>query len=1072
MGRRTRKSMESIEVLRAVPGLSQASRWTVGENCVGFVDRGHSISPQSQVLIANVAQNVRRCSDAVLEENVNLVTDSARNSKHSRATNCAAALLGLAPGTVSRVASLVETKGLQAGRARGRTRKGSGALGRKKTKGGVCKSKLSPADVKHTLIREAIALETSGQSRMSWPAVLCRLQSAGLAIGRSWHSRFFPEAVEVASAACLDSNLGAYLAEEVPSLGVRSCFQIIFDGGTIGKAFRSSRDPLLLCGLLKSDAATGRIRDIFLDAPSHGIDGSNPATFQLVMSVLRSLRPPIDESVIRAFGACSGTDGAYTRGGPLARHDPGDGVCQRIWRSARREDRSVWDDFHRQDKSGARANALPAAQRFFTLTKFMEKLFGFGQGKALDRAISRRRSRVHLTTRTACNTRKIVYISRVPRRFLDKYRSFYLALLVRRSAARSGRGSFTKSQIEAIGHQMASIDMIAFVSVIASVSEHDIEPMALTTQGVQTLPWVKWRAARRAERKMEERQAELQAFRETLLVLLLLRAYMPEKEWVAFYRCVVVAWHWRALPLLVQCTYELLAQRKFQGCNAMVTPPVIPGRYPGEYKLCHPACQCAYRNARCLPSGPIPLGQKEHKRQPQPSSEANMVLLHARDGAAGRVLALKVPAWTCVPPTAVNRPLHFIGAPTLKTHGGHPGCFTVGWRMLEAWRLIDQGVRDAQQWCALHREEFLAYQGDVGVPKFFQEAWADMSDAWWFPNFVPLRTAQVHTIEPNPPIHAQRASALHWFEAQQLCRCVATAAAPEPEVGLKSSKRAFLHLYKALGHDLSCTGWPSSSSFSWVKREWPSARDMLQQYNGFIDAVKRRSARSPGWFKTQSVVVCAWHPIVQALLARTRASTEATALILSYVGGFLAWCLPAGRLSEGDDGSYKRRVARGPVRRRGRLVAALGEVRALDQNAICATLETNKNWVRRNQMWHVVNMLHRSRHLGGNETPGERWTGVLKCFWNPVLGPCTRTIVNRVKLRLAGVRGDGMDEDFVRMVAASFEGDPLAAKSSSTLAQYQRMRQEQMQECGWLRHCGQPRPPAAFNGRAGLSVKC
>ena len=90
--------------------------------------------------------------------------------------------------------------------------------------------------------------------------------------------------------------------------------------------------------------------------------------------------------------------------------------------------------------------------------------------------------------------------------------------------------------------------------------------------------------------------------------------------------------------------------------------------------------------------------------------------------------------------------------------------------------------------------------------------------------------------------------------------------------------------------------------------------------------------------------------------------------------------------------------------------------------------------------------------MGGNETPAEKWTGILKSLWNPVQGPCTRTIVGQLKLKAAGVRADGTDEGFVQGVAQSLAAPPrscAAQKKGGAIHAY-RARQTQHQKWKWM----------------------
>ena len=84
---------------------------------------------------------------------------------------------------------------------------------------------------------------------------------AGVDVGGGWHTASFCEGVEHAASARLAQLVGFNLARPLSGLGVRSDFQIIFDGGTIGNIYKTNRDPLLLIGLLASDPDTGVIQD-------------------------------------------------------------------------------------------------------------------------------------------------------------------------------------------------------------------------------------------------------------------------------------------------------------------------------------------------------------------------------------------------------------------------------------------------------------------------------------------------------------------------------------------------------------------------------------------------------------------------------------------------------------------------------------------------------------------------------------------------------------------------------------------------------------------------------------------
>ena len=228
--------------------------WRPGSNCAGYLDRGHSTGAQAQVLIANVYHNVQRLGAATrwqIERELELgparTSHSGRSHQDSRAT-CAGRLLGVAPSTVSNTISNLRRRGVQPGRARGL----------KPMKAAITSDE---GAAKMVLTREALALAVAGQPKTNFIRVVSRLAEAGVDVGGGWHSASFCEGVEHAANAQLAQLVGLNLARPLPGLGVRSDFQIIFDGGTIGKVFRTSRDPLLLIGLLASDPDSGLVQD-------------------------------------------------------------------------------------------------------------------------------------------------------------------------------------------------------------------------------------------------------------------------------------------------------------------------------------------------------------------------------------------------------------------------------------------------------------------------------------------------------------------------------------------------------------------------------------------------------------------------------------------------------------------------------------------------------------------------------------------------------------------------------------------------------------------------------------------
>ena len=56
------------------------------------------------------------------------------------------------------------------------------------------------------------------------------------------------------------------------------------------------------------------------------------------------------------------------------------------------------------------------------------------------------------------------------------------------------------------------------------------------------------------------------------------------------------------------------------------------------------------------------------------------------------------------------------------------------------------------------------------------------------------------------------------------------------------------------------------------------------------------------------------------------------------------------------------------------------------------------------------------------ETPNEQWVGASKYLYNVIQGDTTATLTQRLRARVAGVRGEEVDDAFLRKLACSLRG--------------------------------------------------
>ena len=79
---------------------------------------------------------------------------------------------------------------------------------------------------------------------------------------------------------------------------------------------------------------------------------------------------------------------------------------------------------------------------------------------------------------------------------------------------------------------------------------------------------------------------------------------------------------------------------------------------------------------------------------------------------------------------------------------------------------------------------------------------------------------------------------------------------------------------------------------------------------------------------------------------------------------------------------------------------------------IASSLEAHRAFG--NECWYALRCWRRSRRMGMSEALAESWASVLKQLWNPVHGPLTGVIADRLQLHLAGYRG-APDDNLCRL---------------------------------------------------------
>ena len=329
----------------------------------------------------------------------------------------------------------------------------------------------------------------------------------------------------------------------------------------------------------------------------------------------------------------------------------------------------------------------------------------------------------------------------------------------------------------------------------------------------------------------------------------------------------------------------------------------------------------------------------------------------------------------------------------------------------EAYIQIDAGLVDALSFWGGFEESFSDYCiGATGVDPDLREIWEDSCKAWWL--------ADIAAQALPTPCHEQK----------------------------------FLSLYTRCRPALEALQWPwPEFNITPPMQFWPPAECMLSQYRKWwahAHATSREKAYQEAWLPVVRWLVqpatprwIAWHRwFFQALTSaacKAGASiaagsiTELTCNIASFLSperGLFNVELKnitiitrkrqsRGCHSHGAQGDFKvgdfARCRRGIFR--GQCIQMVKAISRCDQVTMAAHFEEGSRFAQ--GCWHVQRMFLRCRRLGSTESPCENWVGQLKYLYRPEIGPQVASLVQRARLRIAGVRCNGGDDAFVREVA-------------------------------------------------------
>ena len=101
---------------------------------------------------------------------------------------------------------------------------------------------------------------------------------------------------------------------------------------------------------------------------------------------------------------------------------------------------------------------------------------------------------------------------------------------------------------------------------------------------------------------------------------------------------------------------------------------------------------------------------------------------------------------------------------------------------------------------------------------------------------------------------------------------------------------------------------------------------------------------------------------------------------------------------------------------RNRVVRIVQEHHTWDQLRITSSLEQDPFFSK--NCYCMSAMFALCRRFGKTTSACERWVGDFKLLWKERDGPCSTTLLHRLRARLGGLRGDGTDEALLQRIAS------------------------------------------------------
>ena len=384
---------------RAEPRAPQAQRappcWAVGQDCRGFIEPNRPAPVECGVLVANAMEvlskamaedtrpgtPVEHLHDAtavqLLTALLQIVAPGNAFATYSLPVKVVSALVRLSPDYICKLSRQARASS----QAPATTAKARKSRAKKQNESRTSRVSL------RTMVRLALHNGAAGRPHGDFLHAMAQRQLEGAQVGSKYLNRHFPSTVEHIGAVAVSNLSAQFVNAPLPGLGIPSDFELFFDPGTIGKVFQAVRSTVMVTGVVISDpTSVDGSRAMLIGAPPASVN-SKELEYESFKIFLESSPVQLDRRRLRSRMAVSTTDGAFVTGED-SHHAATHTLLQHMWDDLGLPARTAWDEFHRWNKVQGRAvKSVELAVDFFQLTRALENVLGFAQGRLIDKQV-------------------------------------------------------------------------------------------------------------------------------------------------------------------------------------------------------------------------------------------------------------------------------------------------------------------------------------------------------------------------------------------------------------------------------------------------------------------------------------------------------------------------------------------------------------------------------------------------------------------------------------------------------------------------------------------------------------